>query len=790
VKPKSPIATRTSLGLIALGGTLAGHAGAQESLPFPPPPTASKAGKTLLDSKHQWRKQPSRLPADAPNVLIIMLDDVGFAQADTFGGAIHTPTLTRIADSGIRYNAFHTTAISSATRAALLTGRNHHRVASGTVTEFASDFDGYTGTIPRSAATVAEVLRDYGYSTAAFGKWHNTPANETGAMGPFNHWPDAYGFEHFYGFMAAETSQYEPRLFSDRTPIEPPHDPKYHLTEDLASRGVDWLRRHQSEAPNKPFFMYWTPGAVHGPHQVFEDWSDKYKGKFDAGWDVYRQQAFERQKAMGWIPADTKLTPRPDTLPAWDSLSPEERKFQARLMEVFAGFLEHTDTQAGKLVDELERLGLRDNTLVFYVLSDNGASAEGQRGTINEMLMINSIPMSTAQQMQVLDKRYGGLDALGGPLLENMYHAAWAWAGESPFQGTKLVAGYFGGTRTPLAVSWPRAIKPDATVHAQFHHVDDIAPTIYDVVGIKPPKTVDGVAQLPLDGVSMRYSFADATAPTTKKTQYFEIFGSRGIYADGWMASVFGPRVPWVPMAFSELRNWDPTKDRWSLYKLDGDYSQAVDLADREPGKLKKLLADFDREATANHVYPVGAGYFTLMYPEHRIGSRLTEWHFGEETRRLPELVAPRLGARSNRVVVEAEVPAKASGVIYAIGGSAGGVALYFDRGKLCYEYNAAAIVSAQACSPQAVPAGAHRLQVDTTLAAPKPGAPAAIALSVDGAELAKASTPWTQAFLFSASESFDVGTDLGSPVSMDYAERAPFAFAGKIHDVHVLYTQ
>ena len=348
---KKPTVAPMSLISVALSSVTA-SAAAQESLPFPPEPSASIAGKSLADSKHQWRKQVRHLHADAPNVVIIMLDDAGFAQADTVGGPIHTPTLTRIADTGLRYNAFHTTAISSATRAALLTGRNHHRVGSGTITELASDFDGYTGTIPQSSATVAEVLKDYGYSTAAFGKWHNTPANETGVTGPFNHWPNAYGFEHFYGFLGGETSQYEPRLFVDHTPIEPPHDPKYHLTEDLATQAVTWLRRQHSEAPNKPFFMYWAPGAVHGPHQIFKQWADKYKGRFDRGWDVYREEAFARQKAMGWIPADTRLPPRPDTLPAWDSLSPEEQKIQARLMEDYAGFLEHTARQAGRIDDE------------------------------------------------------------------------------------------------------------------------------------------------------------------------------------------------------------------------------------------------------------------------------------------------------------------------------------------------------------------------------------------------------------------------------------------------------
>lgn len=770
---------------LALSSTAAS---AQDALPFPVEPSASRAGQTLADSQHQWRQPARHLSQDAPNVVVIMLDDAGFAQADTVGGPIHTPTLTRIADSGVRYNAFHTTAISSATRAALLTGRNHHRVGSGSITEFASDFEGYTGTIPRSSATVAEVLRDYGYSTAAFGKWHNTPANETGATGPFEHWPNAYGFEHFYGFMGGETSQYEPRLFRDHTPIEPPHDPAYHLTEDLAGQAVTWLRRQQSEAPGKPFFLYWVPGAVHGPHQVASQWADRYKGRFDAGWDAYRDEAFKRQKSLGWIPKDAKLTPRPDTMPAWDSLPAEERRFQARLMEVYAGFLEHTDRQAGRIVDELERLGLRENTIIFYVLSDNGASSEGVSGSINELLTQNGIPVSTAQQMAVLQRDYGGLDALGSPLLEPMYHAAWAWAGMTPFQGTKLVAGYFGGTRTPLAVSWPRGIKADRTVRRQFHHVNDIVPTIYDLAGITPPKTVEGVTQEPLDGVSMRYSFSSANAPGTKPPQYFEVFGSCGIYADGWIASVMGPRLPWKPAPIATLRDWDPKADRWALYRIDQDYSQADDLAAAEPTKLAQMQALFDEQARANHVYPIGAGFVPILHPDQRVGSRATEWHLGEQTQRLPEFSAPNLRSRSSRVVVDLEAPADASGVVYALGGRSGGVVLYLDQGRVVYEYNGLVIATTVLRSAAALPAGRHRIEIETSATAATPGAPVRLTLRIDGTEAANATTPFSVPLAFSATESFDVGRDLGSPVSLAYHERAPFAFEGRVHDVHVQY--
>ncbi len=773
--PKNPVKKTTAL--------------AGLKLPFNKTPTASVAASSIATSTHQWRNKASHLPADAPNVLIIMLDDVGFAHANTVGGAIHTPTLSRIADTGTRYNAFHTTAISSATRASLLTGRNHHRVESGTITEFASDFDGYTGEIPKTSATIPEVLKHYGYSTAAFGKWHNTPALHTSAAGPFDRWPCGHGFDHFYGFIAAETSQYQPSLYRDNTPIEAPNDPAYHLSEDLANQATAWLRQQHAVAPEKPFFMYWAPGAVHGPHQVFKEWSDKYKGKFDGGWDVYREEAFKRQKALGWIPKDSKLTPRPDTLAAWDSLPPEEKRYQARLMEVYAGFLEHADVQAGKVVDELERLGLRDNTLIFYVLSDNGASSEGCGGTINEIASISGIPVPFAQQMKILDAQYGGLDALGGPLIANMYHAGWAWAGESPFQGTKLVAGYFGGTRVPMAVSWPKGIKADAKVRSQFHHVNDIAPTIYDVIGITPPESVNGFAQDPLDGVSLAYTFDDALASTRKAQQYFEIFGSRGIYADGWMASVFGPRLPWLPANPAAYAQWNPDQDVWALYKLDGDYSQATDVAKQFPKKLAELKRKFDAEARANNVYPIGAGLGPLLNPSARIGTSQTEWHFNSDVTRLPEFCAPNLRDRNNTVVVDLNVPAKCSGVVYALGGMAGGLVLYMDAGYLHYEYNSLGLARTKLKGIKRITAGPHRIELETVRSGPAPGAPATFIMRADGMELARGTTPFTAPLCFTASESFDVGVDLGTPVSLDYCDRAPFAFAGRISDVHIVYT-
>jgi arylsulfatase A-like enzyme len=753
-------------------------------LPFPPTPSASVAAPRLQDSKHQRRVEKGRLPKDAPNILIILLDDVGFGLPDTYGGPIHTPTLSRIASQGISYNAFHTTSICSPTRASLLTGRNHQRVGSGTIAERAVDWDGYTGVIPRTSATLAKVLGYYGYKTAAFGKWHNTPATETTAMGPFTLWPtgEGIGFDYFYGFLAGETSQWEPRLVENFNPVEPPHDEKYHLSEDLAEKAITWMRKHRAFSPDKPFFMYWAPGAAHGPHHVFKEWVDKYKGKFDDGWDALRERTFQRQKELGWIPADAKLTPRAETMAAWDSIPEAERPFQLRLMEVFAGFVEHVDAQVGKVIDELDRLGIRDNTIVIYIFGDNGSSAEGQNGSISELLAQNQIPNTIQQQLAALNA-LGGLDALGGPKVDNMYHAGWAWAGDTPLRYTKLIASHFGGTRNPMAISWPARIKPDNTPRSQFHHVNDVVPTIYEILGITPPKVVDGFPQDPIDGTSMAYTFADASAPGRKHTQYFDNNGSRGIYHDGWYACAFGPLTPWLTVS-PGLATWDSSKDVWELYDLRTDFSQADDLAAKEPKRLEEMKALFLKEAKANNVFPIGAGIWLRIHPEDRVKTPYTNWQFDASTTRMPEFAAPGLGRESNHVTVEADLGENASGVLYALGGASGGLALYMDKGQLVYEYNMMIIERYTARTQEKLAPGKHTIEVVTTIA--KPGAPAEVVLAVDGKEVARTTVQRTVPAAFTASETFDVGVDLGSPVSVDYFDRRPFRFDGTIAAVNV----
>jgi arylsulfatase A-like enzyme len=768
--------------LLSSGGAAFAQATDGTVLPFPPVPSASIAGPTLAESIHVRRAEPDHLPKDAPNILIILLDDVGFGQADTFGGDIHTPTLSALAAEGIAYNDFNTTSICSPTRAALLTGRNHHRVGSGTIAERAVDWDGYVGVIPKSSATIAEVLKDYGYSTAAFGKWHNTPATETTAMGPFDRWPTGYGFEHFYGFLAGETSQWEPRLVNDTTIIEPPHDPDYHLTKDLADQTITWLRQHRSFAPNKPFFIYWAPGAGHGPHQIDKAAADAYAGKFDDGWDAMRERVFAKQKELGWIPADTDLTPRPEGIKAWDDIPAAERPFQTRLMELFAGFVQDGDEQAGRIVDEIAALGELDNTIVIYIFGDNGASAEGQNGTISELLAQNNIPSTIEQQLAALD-RLGGLEVLGSPVTDNMYNAGFAWAGNTPFKYTKLVASDFGGTRNPMVISWPAGIKHDATPRSQFHHVNDIAPTIYDILGITPPQVVNGQPQDPIDGVSLAYTFADPAAAPVKKDQYFENNGSRALYQDGWVAAAFGPLTPWAT-AGVDYAAWDSEKDPWTAYNVASDFSEAHDLAAEEPERLEAMKQRFLEVAKENKVFPVGAGLWLRIHPEDRVSTPYTSWQFDATSVRMPEFTAPGIGRQSTLVTVEADFPEAASGVLYALGGASGGVSLYVDKGKLSYEYNMLILQITEISARDPLPAGPHRIEVDTTIA--KPGAPADVVLRVDGAEVARGTVPVTVPAAFTASESFDVATDLGSPVSAAYEDRRPFAFEGSNIKVNV----
>lgn len=532
--------------------------------------------------------------------------------------------------------------------------------------------------------------------------------------------------------------------------------------------------------------MYWASGAAHGPHHIFKEWADKYKGKFDDGWDKYRERVFARQKETEWIPADAQLTPRADSMQGWDDIPEAERPFQRRLMEVFAGYLEHVDVQVGRLLDELDRLGRADNTVVLYIFGDNGSSAEGQRGSISELLAQNNIPNTVDQQMAALSK-LGGLDVLGSPKTDNMYHAGWAWAGNTPFHHTKLVASHFGGTRNALAIRWPKRITPDRKMRSQFHHVNDVVPTIYELIGIPHPKVVDGFEQKPLDGVSMAYTLTEPDAPTRKKVQYFENNASRGIYSDGWYACAFGPFVPWdTPSTAKRLANWDANTEPWELYDLTKDFSQANNLATANPGKLDELKALFKDVSRDNLVWPIGAGLWLRIHPKDRIASPYTKWQFDGATTRMPEFTAPGLGRQNSHVEIALTTPANASGVIYSLGGFSGGLTLFMDKGVLVYEYNMLIMERYQARSATPIAPGAHVITVDTAFESAKPMAPATVTLTVDGQAIGKVVVARTVPVAFTASETFGVGVDLGSPVSPDYFDRRPFRFDGTIARVDV----
>jgi len=758
-------------------------------LPFLPTPSGSKAARTLQESIYSPLPKPQRLSEDAPNILIILIDDAGPALPSTYGGDIRTPTLDRIADSGITFNRFHTTAMCSPTRAALLTGRNHHRMGAGVIASLGNDWDGYTGMWPASSASLAKVLGYYGYASSTFGKWHNTPHAETSQVGPFNRWPTGQlvGFDYFYGFLGGESSQYEPAMVENFNRLGSIHREGYHMTEDLADKAIKWMRQQHALAPNKPFLMYWAPGAVHGPHHVAKQWAGKYKGKFDDGWDAMRERIFARQKQIDYIPADTKLTPRPESMAAWNDIPEKEKPFQRRLMEVFAGFCEHTDTQVGRLIDELEQLGIRDNTLVFYIWGDNGSSAEGQNGTISEFLAQSGTATKIADHIRVMNEN-GGLDSLGGAKFDNMYHAGWAWAGSTPFRSTKLVAAHFGGTRNPLAVSWPKSIKPDKQLRTQFHHVNDVVPTIYEILGITPPQVVDGVDQDPMDGVSMTYAFESANAPDRKKTQYFEIMGSRSIYHDGFIASAFGPRIPWKPGIDPAIFQWTPHQDKWELYDLHSDFSQAEDLANTQPEKLAEMITIFNAEAKANKAYPIGGGLWTGLHPEFVQQNPATEFTYTPDVIQIPEASAPKLGLRSSLVTINAELKPDSAGVLYAVGGYSGGVAAWIDQGKVRFEYNLYEIERTGVETNGDMPTGPVKIEIESRVQPKVRNGSMDVIIRVNGTEMGKGTVPRTTGYALSGNDTFDVGTDSFSPVSPAYYDRAPFKFNGNIDSVTIKY--
>ena len=743
-------------------------------LPINPPPFQGTIGTTYKESKPDF-PDPITAPKKAPNVLLILLDDVGFGQASTFGGPVDTPNLTRLAARGLRYNQFHTTALCSPTRAALLTGRNHHSVSTGVVTELATGFPGYTTILPKSAATVAEVLRQNGYSTAAFGKWHNTPDHETSLAGPFDRWPNSLGFDYFYGFLGGDTNQWTPALVENNKRIGPPsNQPDYHLTPDLVDHAIAWIRSQQSIAPEKPFFTYLATGATHAPHHAPQAWIDQYRGQFDQGWDKLREETFARQKQLGVIPANAQLTPRPQQLPAWDSLSAPEQKLYAHMMEVFAGFLAHTDDQVGRLINAVDQLGELDNTLVLFIVGDNGASAEGGlSGSDNELQVFNGVPES-------LEELIAHADDLGSPKTFNHYHAAWAWAGTTPFQWTKQIASHFGGTRNPLVIAWGNHILDHGGIRSQFHHVIDIAPTILEAAGITEPTEVNGVKQQPIEGTSLLYTLNNPTATSHHQTQYFEMLGNRAIYHQGWIAAARHPRLPWEGTV-----NSDFAQDPWELYNIESDFSEAHNLAAENPDKVQKLQELFFSEARKYKVLPLDDRIANRFDVENRprFSTDRTKFTYYPGIASIPEGSAPNLKNRSFSITADVELAENnAQGIILTQGGRFAGWSFFLEEGKPTYVYNYANTQRYIVQSADKLPPGKSQLRFDFNYDGGKPGSGGTGKLFVNNQQVAEGRIAKTIPFRLALDETFDVGRDTGTPVTETY--KIPFAFTDNLEKV------
>ncbi len=725
-------------------------------------------------TKEAWTGT-QQAPANAPNVVIILLDDVGYGAASTFGGPIPTPGMDQLASEGLRYNNFRVTALCSPTRAALLTGRNDHRVSFGTVSESLSPNPGYKGVWPKEAASVARVLQLNGYKTAAFGKWHNTPYFEVNPTGPFDRWPTRLGFDYFYGFMAGAMDHFNPALYRNTTPVEQPRSVAqgYHLSADLTDNALGWLESHYATAPDKPYLLYYAPGAAHEPHQPPRDWIEKYRGQFDQGWDKLRAEIFQRQKRLGFVPADAKLTPRPDELPAWQKLSADQQAVYARQMEVYAAFLAYTDEQVARLVRAIRARPDGANTAIFYVVSDNGASAEGGPDG-RDIAGDGRASASMAERTQRLDE-------LGDPSHAAQYSAGWAWATSSPFQWTKQVASHLGGTSSPLIVSWPKGIADKGGLRQQFSHVNSIAPTIYEMVGITPPAEVEGVKQMPFDGVSFAYTFNQPKAPSRHHTQVFEQMGNRAIYHDGWWAGALHS-IPW-----NYQRSEDFSKDKWELYHLETDFSQSRDLAKRYPKKLAELQALFDTEAKANNIYPLNNSFGRNGFggEQPRLVDSRSEFVFGPRMDRLPSSQGPDF-SRSHRIEATVEVPAGGSeGTLIANGGNQGGFLFYVKNGHAVYEINYHGGRHRQTIR-SAAPLPAGKVTVAYEYHVPAAGQKAGTAtLSVTGQEAVTAAMPWFEPPTFTSEyDMLTVGRT--SQARIGETVVGPFPFTGTIDEVRI----
>jgi arylsulfatase A-like enzyme len=733
---------------------------------------------TELDARNA--KAPERFqvtpPKNAPNIVIVLLDDIGFGHSSAFGGPIHMPNLERLAANGLKYNRFHTTALCSPTRTAILTGYNHHSNNAGAIMEVATAFPGNTGIRPQTITPIAQVLRMNGYSTAAFGKYHETPPWEGSVSGPYDRWPTGSGFDKFYGFIGGETNQWHPMVYDGTTRVYPNvKDAGYHFTNDMTDQAITWMNTQQSLTPDKPFYIYFATGATHAPHHAPKEFVEKYKGKFSQGWDKVREETLARQKALGVVPANTLLAPKPADIKDWDQLTADEKRLFERQMEVYAGFGEHTDQQVGRLIDALEARGELDNTLFFYVVGDNGSSAEGGMiGVFNENTYFNGVRETLDMQLKVINE-------LGSEHTYNHFAAGWAVAGNTPFTWTKQVASNFGGTRNGMVVHWPKGIKSKGEVRSQFHHVIDVAPTIYEAAGVPSPKMVNGIEQRPIEGVSMVYSFDNAVAPGTRKTQYFEMLGNRAIYSDGWMAATIH-KAPWEQKPRKPL-----TDDVWELYNIDNDFSLANNVAQSNPEKLEQLKKKFMEEAAQFNVLPIDdrsierldpsiAGRPDLMNGR----TRLTMY---AGARGMPENAFINVKNTSLTITADVDVPANAGGVIVCQGGDFGGWTFYLVDGKPAYTYNWVGLESYTINSTLKIPAGKHTITFDFAYEGGR-GAGGTGTISVDGKKSAEGKIIHTNSNMFGVDESADVGTDENTPVHPAYAGKEKFT--GQISSVTI----
>ena len=754
-------------------------------LPIPHEP---RTGLITYDAKDPDTHFPPieqlRPPSGAPNVLIVLIDDAGFGSSSAFGGPCKTPNAESLAADGLMYNRFHTTALCSPTRQALLTGRNHHSAGMGGITEIATGAPGYSSVLPNSMSPLARTLKLNGYSTAQFGKCHEVPVWETSPVGPFDAWPTGGGgFEYFYGFIGGEANQWYPTLYEGTTPVEPEKTPEegYHLVDDMTGKAIKWIGQQKALAPDKPFFVYFAPGATHAPHHVPKEWADKYKGKFDAGWDKLREETFARQKALGVIPADCDLTARHAEIPAWDDMPEAFKPVLRREMEVYAGFMEYTDLHVGRIFDAMKKLDIMNDTLVFYIIGDNGASAEGSiNGCFNEMSYFNGL-----QSMETPEYLGERLDKLGGIESYNHYAVGWAHAMNTPYQWTKQVASHFGGTRNGTIVHWPNGMNAKGEIRTQFHHVIDVAPTVLEAAGLPQPLFVNGVRQDPIEGVSMVYSFNNAKAADAHETQYFEMFGNRGIYHKGWTA-VTHHRTPWEPANVKQPAFDD---DVWELYDTTKDWTQAHDLSKEMPEKLHQLQRLWLIEATRYNVLPLDDRLIEKMNPDTAGRPQLikgkTQLLFGGMGR-LSENCVLNIKNKSHSVTAEIVVPEKgAEGVIISQGANIGGWSLYAKGGKLKYCYNWGGFKEFIVEGSTPIPSGRHQVRMEFAYAGGGMGKGGKVTLYNDGKQIGAGDIGATLAFVFSADDGCDVGEDSGAPVSSDYGAHGN-AFNGEVIGVEI----